>query len=942
MQPVSHDLTVTRGDDAVLVVRLSARTGDSITPLDPAGSTFDFRVIGAGALQRSTQDGSLLVDTQDGTSLVVKFSPRETRRFSELGSTYALVRTTQARGVRTYLTGLLRGQTIPAAGQGDASLGLIVSDKETVVSLIVDQSSAAIDVALTLAAARAYTDQALASALGNDLNFAATVAEALSTKATPADIEHAIDAEAFQRGQADEAQTNARMVADIALDTRLVILRAILDAKSRLRDSLRYPWAIIGRDGRLGAWLTRSGTFFAGNFSTVREVRARDRSRYVDTWRDALGRVSLGVLPSGAVEVSDLVMPGRARRARDVAPYPWSIRDRMGRVALGLLPSGGIQITSLWLTATPRRLRDAARYLWSIRDRTGRVSLGLLPSGAVEMSDLVMLPRFRRSRDVARYLFALRDRSGRLALGVLPSGAVEIPTLSILPSAKRIRDARAYVGTLLRAPNHRTLLAWTADGVDVALSPAGARHVTQSLMASPAAMRGLHSLAGPVLQTPRHTFASVQESDGRVSLVQQMRQGGSTYAVACSAQPLRLLLTAGQSNSGAGSAEGPFASAPIKTALFPYHVLQLLYAEFYGDGAVLGSYTDAGMAPAADQSYGQSPRNALLWAMEQRGRDAGLPSPGYVGATSWRGGYPIDNFLPGAVVAGKPNGLIYNNCTAIIDSMLAEASRLGRSAEVDVYWIQGENASTGYLANLTTLFNALSTYILTKNPVQRAPLFLVAQTNSSDDIDLSNGNDLDQWTASRTRADTILVTPMYPFRLHAEDPGIPGASGAIHVSNIGRLEQGEVAAIAYQTRLSTGMWKPLGPKLPQPTRSGATISIPCDVPAGAMQWDTDRVPLPAYGYRGIQAAKASDGTALTVTNVVLGAGVMTVTLAADPGGPVIVKAGLGQDTVIDLWAGPRLPIYSEEPSLSVYFRMGLATWRKPRHYMVKFSVTTNS
>ena len=533
-----------------------------------------------------------------------------------------------------------------------------------------------------------------------------------------------------------------------------------------------------------------------------------------------------------------------------------------------------------------------------------------------------------------------RDTAGYTGFGVSEEdGIAEYSDLREYLPPQGVRNASR--ARLPIYPDRRGLSAIALDEAgeaEVVFSADGGRRAAEAITASPSLVRGTHQIVGAVTETRKQRLFSVRDRDV-VLPVAQLRQGASTYAVPPPGSRVLMMLTVGQSNSADGSGEVP---SPITDALFPYQNFEFIGRDVYGDAALVpAAYSE--IRPARDDVYGVSPRTAMLNAFAQRARDLGMPYAGSLSGTSWRGGTTIDWFLPGAVTgSGRPNGLIYNNTTAMIDAMVEQANRFGWSDRYGytivplVNFIQGENQSTSWKANANTLFNALASYWYSK--IGTYPTFLVSQTNS-DDTNAPNGNELDQWALSLERSDTILLGPMHPYRFHAE---ATQTGNDIHLANIGRLERGECDAYALAEYLRTGAWKSTSPTATTAGRSGTTVTINWYAPGGALCWDEDRVPAPSYGYRGFTATRVSDGANIPVSFVGLYGGTTLVTLASDPGGPVDINIGRGTDTVQDEWASARNTLYSPLGVRSFYARTGLPVWRELRAYAINCRVRTTS
>lgn len=548
--------------------------------------------------------------------------------------------------------------------------------------------------------------------------------------------------------------------------------------------------------------------------------------------------------------------------------------------------------------------RDMRRGQPIIQDRGGAVALAVDQSGEIRVRDLWTVP-VKVARDVGRAIGGIFSERGATAIAVEQSGDVRISGL-IVGGKPAPREARRYVWAFGARNGSRAFGGLKSDGTFEMVPSDGTR---ERFYLGPSKLRGDYRLAGPVVRLPSSmTGAPVQEADHIVTFVRQRRDTLVDTALADDQGPVEALLFYGQSNAGPAGASDQIP-ALLPAALYPHHVVSFSYWNmFYGtDSIPPANLLD--LRPAQDNVYGQSPSQMTAFAREYLNRRNWTTSPGYFVATSWYGGQPIATFQQGTQT--------YTNLMAIAAAAKRETARYGRDLRVSMLtYIQGESYGTygggtpsevqaGYAADLNTLIDDVLPDLATQTGQSTPPVMLLLQINSQDAQSPGyTGVELAQRDVAVSRADTFLAGPMYPYPMANENPGT-GAN--IHINNIGRMQMGEMIAVAQASVRATGDWSPLA--ISSITRSGAVLTVTYSPPTGfsslALGWDAV-VPNVSDGNRGFQAFRSSNGAGLTISSVAItGPWTVQITLSADPTEAVVVRYACGADAGIDTYAAGR-------------------------------------
>jgi hypothetical protein len=416
--------------------------------------------------------------------------------------------------------------------------------------------------------------------------------------------------------------------------------------------------------------------------------------------------------------------------------------------------------------------------------------------------------------------------------------------------------------------------------------------------------------------------ATVWERSSLMAYDVLRRRGGRRTALVDHPSPLRVVLGYGQSQwmlSGA-------SVAALTTPLYPHHCV--MFPEHHDAGA--GATIAADMrefTPLVD-AVGAIPwlGTAVGFAIEGRDRLAGRDSPGLMVGAHHAGGQPLTTFVVGTQA--------YTNLLALARAVVATAAAYGRSVVFDVSFIQGESGPYNQ-SQWVTLFTSLAASIRTDlqaiSGQTRAPYILLSQINGNDNATGFTGVEYAQVDVGRSLAASgvILAGPMYQCPLSDE----------IHGSTIGRMVLGDLLSEVYARVVTLGQaFAPLWPT--STVRTGNLIDQTWNLPPGtsALAWDdgsTSPQWVPSLTNRG--ATYEDSTTSATITSVAItGANTTRITLSGTPtGANKAVRWGVGSDTLVDGWAGPRTQLMAVSTAPSVFAPLGYAVPSAVRHYAVK-------
>jgi hypothetical protein len=404
--------------------------------------------------------------------------------------------------------------------------------------------------------------------------------------------------------------------------------------------------------------------------------------------------------------------------------------------------------------------------------------------------------------------------------------------------------------------------------------------------------------------------ATRQEDDG---IVQDVRKiDGHAGIIAENIAAPHFLGIMGQSNAYRTGVEPALVTTPV----YPHNALMFEgrldgYRDQYRSASAFTGIE--ALYDAADRS--QWPQSMIAFAIEDRIRRLGQPSPGLLCFTSHYGGQPITSFQPGTAP--------FANMMLAAEQAGPKLAAYGRPAPtaVGVIFIQGETGPfTGYKALLEALAPQITSGVGTRLGMATPPQLLLAQTNEYDDAGTADLVFQDQFEAARDNLGITGLGPMYQCPLEAGDP--------IHLSAIGRMVFGDAAADVYVSLMRGVSVVPMWPI--SVSRTGTVITGTMSHP---ITRDTDWV-LPV-AQDGWKVRHASGTTA--ISNIAYSGADFEITLAAPPGAnPFLTYAELTDTAGLNGWANGRGQLYAATNIESTYWRLGYAVPRFVRHYCHRF------
>lgn len=592
------------------------------------------------------------------------------------------------------------------------------------------------------------------------------------------------------------------------------------------------------------------------------------------------------------------------------------IRDGAVGQAMGVRPDGGVAMPKRWVNLP--RDRDLAPTLVDLlADVSGKFSLAIDPvSGHLHLAPTISKIPAERD-EIERWVTLHQDRESRQVLSLGHDGRLVVPVehgrSSLLSFIPILTDLDGNVCLAVNRSNGRLIFSPDESSITNYLAPA--------------ILRG-NARAFNLRKDAIWTYATVQDRDLYVCDVKQKATGTSNAAVPVEAEPMHVVTASGQSNEGNTSGEaGGALTVPVP---WDHHVFSL-----QGLPSLPGSadYTGQAVAPqdiaplVQSPLYGPSPIAMFGIAKRALDVDFGRRSPGYMLWNQWDGGQPIENFFPGA---GHYN---YENFRAGLINAFNRAGAYRDVVYKAFFWTQGESYTPGY-------GDYLEDYIDSVLPLfadaigQGLPQFILQQINNQTDSTTASGVELDQLAIARARlgAGVTMAGPMYQYPLH----------DVIHASNVGRMMAGEIKALAYDYAVQQGIaFHPLWPTAGAVTRSGATITVPLQMPAGAtsLAIDDDWVlPVPGAG-KGF--VFTYNGSPVTINAVAIAGNAVQLTLASNPGAhatEVLEYARINHTGDVG-WAAGRGQIYAKTKIASPFYRLGYAVPPTLRHYCTRFKET---
>jgi hypothetical protein len=250
--------------------------------------------------------------------------------------------------------------------------------------------------------------------------------------------------------------------------------------------------------------------------------------------------------------------------------------------------------------------------------------------------------------------------------------------------------------------------------------------------------------------------------------------------------------------------------------------------------------------------------------------------------------------------------------------------------------VQGESDSSSradYASELGAYVDSIIPAVTHALGQASPPTFVIVQTNSWDsatvygyDVSYPDAVGLAQWDVSRTKPGVIMAGPMY------QAPLIATTTDGIHATAVGRMIIGDMLAAV---RDAGAGWKPLQPN--HAVRTGNTIDITFDVPAGPLAWDTTWIKaVPNYGF----SFQDDAGSANIASVAIVSADTVCVTLDASPTGVnQLIRYAQGvSDNDLDGWATGRGQLISPTTRQSYFYREGYPVPQFVNHYSVKFEL----
>lgn len=183
---------------------------------------------------------------------------------------------------------------------------------------------------------------------------------------------------------------------------------------------------------------------------------------------------------------------------------------------------------------------------------------------------------------------------------------------------------------------------------------------------------------------------------------------------------------------------------------------------------------------------------------------------------------------------------------------------------------------------------------------QNRDIVLLASQQSAITTDDAHAYDtpaVQLWQASHAHPDRVVVTEAKyaygPYWLHMPAPGY---------ERIGE-KYGEVFDLVFNQGVA---WKPVAPSAV--TRNGKAITVELDVPNPPLVWDEDLVEPHMTEHtawskgRGFEVKDAQNNE-LSIDSVAISGRSVIVSLASDPGGPVVLGYALTADAPAGSWGG---------------------------------------
>lgn len=306
----------------------------------------------------------------------------------------------------------------------------------------------------------------------------------------------------------------------------------------------------------------------------------------------------------------------------------------------------------------------------------------------------------------------------------------------------------------------------------------------------------------------------------------------ATYPATGAGTTLHFDLVYGQSNAGAGGSCGGTCFPPGELLAGPQFPGTSVTSNTGSIIAELASLPHSGIA-ALQNGSGQPFLAAYVpmgFALDQYLTDLSLPVPMKMWDTVWYGGQPITSFVRGTQS--------YTDAIAAAQAFATLPLPSYPVRTIDAVWfIQGESGPTsGYQAALEGLAGQMVPDLQATTGQATPPKFIIFQTNDSSGAVPGTPNPvrLAQLAASQDASGIVLAGPEYYSPLNTTDN--------IHMVDIGREMQGEIAALVWKRLFVDGLpWNPLEPAAISIASNVIEVDFALPPGGGNLAWDTSWV-----------------------------------------------------------------------------------------------------
>lgn len=347
----------------------------------------------------------------------------------------------------------------------------------------------------------------------------------------------------------------------------------------------------------------------------------------------------------------------------------------------------------------------------------------------------------------------------------------------------------------------------------------------------------------------------------------------------------------GQSNGESNSQTAPLpGTRPGKAVMFnagPRPQDQLLDRAGAYDTIVTGS-----LVPFKEQMSGTFGETCLGgWLTKRYTRFPSLPpatTPRYLGYCPARSGQNISSLSKGSS-SGLYDRAVYGwnrakalaaggNFGLLMMGMFQGEADQSASQTTAAYMTRGITLRNDFTADARTILG---------NPAFQLPMVWVQVASHTNYPDVMGNPKIAvaHLRLAREQANHYLATPAYIF------PYVDG----LHLNSSGQRWLGGYMELAAKTIEAGQPWKHLDVDVANVTRVGAVITLPILNAVGNLVLDMVQVSDP--GHAGFVALAPDRTTVLPISSVVASGtdvtATLTITLASDPGGSVVVRAGWG-------------------------------------------------